>query len=166
MKSGGHASLSFFVTCSSKTKCARPRLVCPPLAYMPPPGTYNTEAKQSASYTQTAPIGAVCVCRGAPARNRTSNSGLEVRSYIHLTTGAILSRYSSRNVRGTLHTRYSLNTVSGCTAGVGRVFSKTGARGTELTYVSNSPRLDSYRFQTPRILSSFVGSPRTGSVSA
>ena len=24
----------------------------------------------------------------APARNRTSNSGLEVRSYIHLTTGA------------------------------------------------------------------------------
>jgi hypothetical protein len=25
---------------------------------------------------------------GAPARNRTSNNGLEVRSYIHLTTGA------------------------------------------------------------------------------
>jgi hypothetical protein len=28
----------------------------------------------------------VLVC--APARNRTSNNGLEVRSYIHLTTGA------------------------------------------------------------------------------
>ena len=34
----------------------------------------------------------------APARNRTSNNGLEVRSYIHLTTGA------SEEKRGSLLT--------------------------------------------------------------
>lgn len=32
---------------------------------------------------------------GAPARNRTSNNGLEVRSYIHLTTGAMQHSYTT-----------------------------------------------------------------------
>ena len=37
---------------------------------------------------------------GAPGRNRTCNNGLEVRSYIHLTTGAIWSVYSKSVIAG------------------------------------------------------------------
>ena len=32
---------------------------------------------------------------GAPGKNRTCNSGLEVRSYIHLTTGAFIDFYDN-----------------------------------------------------------------------
>ena len=69
---GGHIYFSRYRKKNSATPTQLPRKLG-----MPPSGT-STKNRQA--------VGDFLSC--APARNRTSNNGLEVRSYIHLTTGA------------------------------------------------------------------------------
>jgi hypothetical protein len=85
----------------------------------------------------------------APARNRTSNNGLEVRSYIHLTTGA-----SEEKKESLLSFMFRTQTMKDFLTGASE--EKRGSQAT-LTFKTHDPDRALFQGRSARIAEKAVG---------